>query len=235
MKRFYKEASAVPDAGAWRILLDNRPVRTPARAELKVPGERLGQAIAEEWRAQGEKIDPRAMPLTGLANAALDRVGPDPGAFAAALARYGEADLLCYRAESPEPLIARQAAAWDPLLAWARRRYDIDFEIVSGIMHRPQPERTIDQLARAISSRDAWQLAALSPIVTVGGSLVIALALSEDAVDLETAWSAATLDEAWQAEQWGEDAEAAAMLAARRQDFEAGFNFLRLLPTSDPG
>lgn len=229
MRRFYKVAEAAPGAGGWRILLDGRPVRTPARAELAVPSEPLGRAIAAEWHGQGEEVDPRSMALTGLANAAIDRVAPDQAAFAEGLARFGETDLLCYRAEAPAPLVARQAASWDPLLAWARRRFDIDFEIVSGIMHRRQPERTVAQLARATAARDAWTLAALSPLVTVSGSLVIALALAEDAIDLETAWAAATLDEAWQIEQWGEDKEAAAMLASRRRDFEAGHRFLRLL------
>ena len=229
MKRFYKEATTAPAEGGWRILLDGRPVRTPARAELAVPGERLGRAVAGEWQAQGEQIDARSMALTGLANAAIDRVAPDIPAFAAGLARYAESDLLCYRADGPDTLVARQAAAWDPLLAWARGRYDVDFEVVTGIMHRPQPAETVARLGRAVAARDAWQLAALSPIVTVGGSLVIALALAEGAVNLEQAWAAATLDEAWQAEQWGEDAEAAAMLAARRRDFEAGWRFLDLL------
>jgi len=229
MKRFYKKAEAAAGAAGWRILLDGRPVRTPGRAELSVPHEALGREIAGEWERQGDEIDPRGMVLTGLANAAIDRVAPDRDAFARSLARYGETDLLCYRADGPETLMARQAAAWDPLLAWARGRFDIDFEIVSGVMHRPQPQGTVDQLARAVGSRDAWMLAALSPLVTVSGSLVIALALAEHAADLETAWAAATLDEAWQIEQWGEDAEAAAMLAARRRDFEAGYHFLSLL------
>jgi chaperone required for assembly of F1-ATPase len=234
MKRFYKAAAAAPAEGGWRILLDGRPVRTPARAELKVPSAALGEAIAAEWQAQGETIEPRAMVLTGLANAAIDRVGPDRDAFGQGLARYGETDLLCYRADGPEALVARQAATWDPLLTWARRRFDVDFELVAGIMHRAQPERTVSQLARAVAALDHWVLAALSPIVTVSGSLVIALALAEGEVDPETAWTAATVDEAWQTEQWGEDAEAAAMLASRRRDFEAGHHFLSLLSPVTP-
>jgi chaperone required for assembly of F1-ATPase len=125
--------------------------------------------------------------------------------------------------------VERQAELWDPLLAWARRRFDVDFEIVEGIMHRPQPERTTAQLARAVSARGAFELAALSPLVTVSGSLVIALALAEEAIDFLSAWTAATLDEAWQLEQWGADAEAEAALAGRRADFEAGYAMLRLL------
>ena len=229
MKRFYKQASIAEDAGAYAILLDGRPVRTPARAPLAVPSQALAQAVAAEWDAQGEKIEPRSMPLTGLANAAIDRVAPDPGSFAAGLAMFGESDLLCYRADAPETLIARQAERWDPLLAWARRRYDIDFEVVAGIIHRAQPERTVEQLTKAVLARGAFELAALSPLVTIGGSLVIALALVEEAIDLDTAWVAATLDEAWQAEQWGEDLEAAKVLEARRQDFAAAYHFIQLL------
>jgi chaperone required for assembly of F1-ATPase len=229
VKRFYKEAAAAPDEGGWAIMLDGRPVKTPARAALVLPTEKLGKAVADEWRSQGETIDPRSMPLTGLANAAIDRVAPDPTTFAEGLARYGESDLLCYRAEGPEALVARQSQLWDPLLAWARRRYDVDFEVAAGIMHRPQHPETIERLDRAVTARGAFHLAALSPLVTVSGSLLIALAIVEEGIDLETGWAAATLDEQWQIEQWGEDPEAAAMLASRRQDFEAGYRLLSLL------
>jgi chaperone required for assembly of F1-ATPase len=204
-------------------------VKTPAKNPLLAPSEALAQAIVAEWKAQGEKIDPRTMPITGLANAAIDRVAPDQAAFASALAAYGETDLLCYRAEGPSSLIARQREQWDPLLAWARRRFDVDFEIVEGIIHRAQPARTLEQLAKASAARDAFQLAALSPVVTISGSLVIALALAEGAIDLDTAWAASSLDEIWQAEQWGEDAEAAERMENRRRDFAAAYLFLQLL------
>jgi chaperone required for assembly of F1-ATPase len=226
MKRFYKEAAAL---GGGEVVLDERPVMTPGRNRLALPTPALAEAVAAEWNAQGEKIDPRSMPLTGLANAAIDRIAPDKEAFADGLAAYGESDLLCYRAEAPAPLVARQAAHWDPLLAWARRRYDVDFEIVAGIMHRAQPGCTIAQLRHAAVSRNPWDLAALAPLVTISGSLIIALALAEDAIDLEPAWSSATVDESWQAEQWGEDEEAAERMAARRAEFEAADRFLRLL------
>jgi chaperone required for assembly of F1-ATPase len=229
MKRFYKDATTAPVEDGVAVLLDGRPVRTPARAPLAVPGAGLAEAIAAEWNAQGEKIDARNMPLTGLANAAIDRVLPDPAAFARTLAAYGETDLLCYRADGPRPLVARQARIWDPLLAWARERYGVEFEIVTGIMHRPQPVQTVERLAAAVASWQPFQLAALSPLVTVGGSLIVALALAEGAIGLEEAWSAATLDEAWQAEQWGDDPLAAAAHDARRRDFDAGYLFLTLL------
>jgi chaperone required for assembly of F1-ATPase len=230
MKRFFKDASAHPGTRGWEVRLDERPVRTPARNALTVPSAALGEAIAEEWRRQGDKIDPRSMPLTGLANAAIDRVAPDPAGFARSLAVFGESDLLYYRSEGPDALVRRQADAWDPLLAWARRRFDVDFEVTAGVIHRPQPPRTVEQLARAIGARDPFRLAALSPLVTIAGSLVIGLALDEDAVELDTAWAAATLDEAWQAEQWGEDAEATARLEARRAEFEMACRFLSMLP-----
>lgn len=229
MKRFY-EAAAVSAAGEdFRVLLDGREVKTPARSTLALPSERLAQAIAAEWDSQGEKIDPRSMPFTGLANAAIDRVAPDAKAFARSLAAFGETDLLCYRAEAPAALAARQAEVWDPLLGWARRRFDVDFEIVSGIMHRPQPGMTLRQLSHPVECRSAFELAGLSPLVTISGSLVIALALAEEAVDVDAAWTAASLDEAWQLEQWGEDAEATAVLEARRKEFAAGYRFLKLL------
>ncbi|MEA3033740.1 MAG: hypothetical protein QOH86_1756 [Sphingomonadales bacterium] len=229
MKRFYKAASVAPGPGGLAILLDGRPVKTPARAPLVVPGEALADAIAAEWEGQGEAIDPRSMPLTGLANAALDRVAPDREAFARGLARYAEADLLCYRAEAPQALIRRQAAAWDPLLAWARRRFDVDFEVTAGVIHRAQPVATIERLGKAVLGRGPFELAGLAPLVTVSGSLVIALALAEGAASLEQAWSAATLDEAWQAEHWGDDPLAAAAHDERRRDFDAGYLFLSLL------
>jgi len=226
VRRFYEQAQ-VDEEGAIR--LDGKPVRTPGRRPLALPSGALAEAVAAEWNAQGDKVDPRSMPLTGLANAAIDRIALDRAAFARGLADYGGSDLLCYRAEAPAPLVARQAATWDPILAWARRRYDVDFEVISGIIHRPQPPATFERLTRAVEARDAFELAGLSPLVTVSGSLVVALALAEGGIDLETAWAAASLDEQWQIEKWGDDAEAVQALASRRRDFEAGWRFLSLL------
>lgn len=229
MKRFYKQVTVAPEGPGFALRLDERGVKTPARAGLVVPSAALAEAIAHEWEVQGEEIDPRTMPLTGLANAAIDRVAPDPQAFAARLAEYAESDLLCYRADNPDKLVARQAERWDPILAWARQRFDIELAVVCGIMHRRQSEAAVQQLARAVAARDPFELAGLSPLVTVSGSLVVALALAEGAISLDEAWNAASLDEQWQLEQWGEDAEAGAALEARRRDFEAGARFLELL------
>jgi chaperone required for assembly of F1-ATPase len=227
MRRFWKEVTVEPEDLSLR--LDLRPVRTPGRALLALPTPRLAEAVAQEWRDVSETIDPRAMPLTGLANAAIDRIAPDRAAFAAGLAGYGESDLLCYRAEAPAPLIARQAAHWDPLLAWARARYDVHFETVTGVIHRPQPQATIARLGEAVAALDAFRLTGLSPLVTVSGSLVIALALLERAVDRETAWAAAQVDEDWQAEHWGEDDLALQARDAHRADFDAGARLLSML------
>jgi chaperone required for assembly of F1-ATPase len=229
VRRFYGQAAASPEEGGVAVLLDGRPVRTPGRNLLRVPTEELAEAIAEEWNAQGDKVEPQTMPLTGLANAAIDRVAPDPGAFAATLAEYGESDLLCYRADGPVSLVERQERIWEPLLGWARTRFGVELETTTGVMHRRQPPATVERLGRAVAARGIFPLAGLAPLVTIAGSLVIALALAEGAIGLEAAWQAATLDEAWQAEQWGEDALAAAALANRRREFEAAYRFLTLL------
>jgi chaperone required for assembly of F1-ATPase len=229
VKRFWQDVAVAPDEGAWAVRLDDRPVRTPARAMLIVPNRALADAIAGEWHAVEGEIDPRAMPLTGLANAAIDRVAPEKGAFAGGLARYAEADLACYRSDWPPELVERQAAGWDALLAWARRRYDVDFAITSGVIHVPQPPATVERLAHAVASLDSFRLAGLSPLVTVGGSLVAALAVFEGAMTADAAWQAVSIDDRWQLEQWGSDSEAEQALDNRRRDFFAAASFLVLL------
>jgi chaperone required for assembly of F1-ATPase len=229
MKRFWNEVHVVREGEGWAIQLDDRPVKTPARAALVVPGEALAEAIADEWRRAEGEIDPRAMPLTGTANAAIDRVAPERQAFAGGLARYAETDLACYRSEWPPELVSRQSQAWDSLLAWARRRYDVDFVTTAGLIHVPQPQATIERLAHAVGALDPFRLAGLSPLVTVGGSLVAALAVLEKAVGPEAAWTAVSIDECWQLEQWGSDSEAEAALENRKRDFLAAAKFLELL------
>ena len=229
MKRFWKSAAAIRAEGGFAISLDGRPVRTPARAELIVPGRQLADAIAQEWASQPEDFDPRQMPLTGLANAAIDRVAPDPAAFADGLARYAETDLTCYRAAEPDELVARQAEHWDRLLDWARGRYDIHFDLVTGIIHRPQPRPTLERLTAAVRALDPFRLAGLSPLVTIGGSLIAGLAVLSGDLDAETAFAATHLDELWQAQQWGEDALATQAREHRKRDFLAAARFLNLL------
>jgi len=229
VKRFWTDVSVGQETGGWSIALDGRPVRTPARASLVVPNKALAEAIAGEWRDVEGEIDPRAMPLTGLANAAIDRVAPDKDTFATGLARYAEADLVCYRADNPDGLVERQAESWDELLGWARRRFDVDFVTTSGVAHVEQPPATVERLAHAVASLDAFRLAGLSPLVTIGGSLIVALAVLEKAITPDEAWQAVSLDERWQLEQWGSDAEAEAALDNRRRDFMAAARFLELV------
>jgi len=229
MRRFWNDVTVDREGDGWSIKLDERPVRTPARAALSVPTEALAEAVAEEWRGAGETVDPRAMPMTGLANAAIDRVEPERHTFAGGLARYAEADLACYRSEWPPELVERQAKAWDDLLAWARRRYDVDFATTSGLMHVQQPQATIEQLAHAVGALDAFRLSGLSPLVTVGGSLIAGLAVLEKAMTPEQAWDAVSIDERWQLEQWGADPEAELALENRKRDFLLAARFLGLL------
>lgn len=225
MKRFWTKARA--ENGT--VLLDGKPVRTPKRHALDLPTPALAEAIAAEWNGVGKELDPRALPLTGLANAAIDIVTPNRLSFAESLARYGESDLLAYRAESPAELVAREAADWDPLLDWVRARYDVHVDLVTGIMHRPQPEATIARLRDATAALDAFRLAALSPLVTIGGSLVAGLAIVERAFDPERVWEAVNLDELWHEQQWGTDELSAQARAARRAEWDAAVRFLDLL------
>lgn len=229
MRRFWKEVTVEQDEADWAVRLDGRAVRTPARAALSGPSRALADAIAEEWRSVGEEVDPRGMPLTGLANAAIDRVAPDRQAFAAGLGRYAEADLACYRSEWPPELVERQQQGWDPLLAWARRRYDVNLATTSGLIHIPQPPATVDRLVHEVTALNPFRLAGLSSLVTIGGSLIAGLAVLEKAIPTEEAWAAVSLDERWQLEQWGSDTEAEKALESRRRDFLAAARFLELL------
>jgi chaperone required for assembly of F1-ATPase len=224
VKRFWKAVTVTPERG---VVLDGRPVRTPGKVLLQLPNDALARAVADEWRSVGETVDPRAMPLTDLANAAIDRVAPDAPAFAASLGRYADSDLLCYRAELPEPLVERQAAAWDPVIAWVRARYDVHIEVTAGIIHRPQPPLTLTRLGDAVAALDPFTLAACAPIVTITGSLLLCLALIEGEVNADQAWSAAHVDEDWQAEMWGDDALATKARANRRAEFDAAVRFMR--------
>ena len=206
------------------ILLDGRLVKTPGRITLQLPTSQLAEAVADEWRAVGSEIRPHEMPLTGLANAAVERAP-----LAETLAVYGETDLLCYRAETPPELAAREADIWDPLLDWARKRFDISFTVTWGIIHTAQPPETARRLAAAVAAYDDFHRTALSQLVTIGGSLVVALMLAEGAITADDAFDACHLDEIWQAELWGEDWMATDARAARRADFLSAARFLTLL------
>ncbi len=220
MKRFWKTVTV--ENG--RILLDGRLVKTPGRLTFQVPTARLAEAIADEWRTVGDEIKPHEMKLTGLANAAIERAPS-----AETLAVYGETDLLCYRAETPPELAAREADVWDPLLDWGRKRFDIAFTVTSGIVHVGQPQETVKRLGAAVAAYDDFHRTALSPLVTIGGSLVVALMLAESSITPNAAFDACHLDELWQAELWGEDWMATDARAARHADFLSAAQFLALL------
>lgn len=228
MKRFYKDVALIVGEGGHEIQLDGRPVRTPARAPLTLPTVALAQAIADEWKAQGDSVDPRSMPFTGLANGVIDQIIPNHQSFAAGIARYGESDLLCYRAEGPHELVEREAAAWDPLLEWAQHRYDVAFRVTHGIIPVEQPAETLERLSMAVAAFDPFLLAGLSTLVTLSGSLVCGLAIVEGHQDGDAIWTASVIDEVWEVEQWGEDAEAAARSARRRAEFLMAQRFCEL-------
>lgn len=229
MKRFWKDVAVVPEGDGRGIALDGRPVRTPQRAPLAVASAALAEAIAAEWRDVGETIDPAAMPMTGLANAAIDLAAPDLAAFAAPIAAYAESDLFCYRDARDAALQAEQAAVWNPLLAWAEARYGIEFILAQGVLPVDQPEATIATLQDAVFAQDAWRITALTPLVTIGGSLVAGLALLENAFDADALWDAVSLDDLYQERRWGADSEAQKARARREADWHNAARFLDLL------
>ncbi len=229
MKRFWKEVDLAPQDGGWGIRLDGRPMRTPQRAPLAVASAALAEAIATEWREQGETIDPAAMPMTGLANAAIDLATPDPAAFIEPVAAYAATDLFCYRDDRDAVLQAEQVAAWNPLLAWAEQRFDIEFVLTQGILPIDQPPPTVAALRAAALAVDPWRMAPLTPLVTIGGSLVAGLALIEGAFDAEALWEAVSLDELYQERRWGADSEAQKARAAHKRDWDNAARFLGLL------
>lgn len=228
MKRFYKQSSVTGD-GPFGVALDERPLRTPARALLAVPSRALAAAIAAEWDAQGDRIEPRSLPLTGLANAAIDKVAPEPATFAARLAAYAESELIAYRADRPATLLAAQAAAWDPWVEWLGRRYDVGLTLTSGVMHVAQPPATLARVAAAYAAFSPFQLAALDPVVSITGSAVLGLAVAAGELDAEAAYDIAHVDARWQESQWGRDELAAKAEASRRSDLGHAVGFLRLL------
>ena len=227
-KQFYAKAhvgKAGPDG--FPLLLDGRPVKTPARRALAAPTRRLAEKIAEEWNAQTDVVDPARMPLTRLANAVIDAVVDAMQPVADEVAKYLGSDLLCYRADRPEGLVERQTRAWDPVLAWARETLGARFVLALGVMHVAQPAETIAVLRVTIAS-DPWRLGAVSAITTLTGSALLALALEQGAIDPAAAWAAAHVDEDWQMSQWGRDEDALERRAYRRAEFEAAVTVLRL-------
>ena len=219
--RIYTDVSVEPLDGGWTVLLDGRTIRTPAKAAFKVAAKPLAEAIAAEWEAQGKRVDPSTMPLSRLANTAIDRVAGREAAVADEIAGYAGSDLLCYRADQPEGLVARQCSAWDPVLVWAREGMGTEFVTVAGIMHRDQPAAALDVVRRELEAHDALALSALHTVTTLTGSAILALALAKEAMTGDEVWAAAHVDEDWQISQWGDDAEAAERRATRRKEFDA--------------
>lgn len=221
MKRFYQEAAARPRGDGYTVELDGRAIKTPAQALLVVPHRPVAEAIAAEWQAQGDEIDPASMPLTAIACTAIDVVAPQREAVIDQLAAYAAHDQLCYWAEGPADLIARQRTTWQPLLDWAALTFDAPLTVTQGIVSVAQPPETLAALRRAIAGTDDLTLAALSSAVTAAGSVVIALGLRDRHIGAEDAYAAAQLDELYQAERWGEDREAIKSRAGIRRDLEA--------------
>lgn len=228
MKRFYTRVTVEPVEAGFALMLDGRPVKTPGRAQLVLPSISMAQAIADEWAGQGEEIVIASMPMTGFANAAIDRIAPDPARFISDIAGYGETDTLCYRADPGDPLAARQHAEWEPILQWAENRYDITLLRVAGIVHQPQSMHSLSRLTAAVAALDPHGLAGLSTLTSIGGSLVSSLALLEQAFDFEAIWRAVCLEELWQEELWGADAEAEETRALRRADFADAHRYCRI-------
>ena len=218
-RRFWTDTSAVPVDGGFTVHLDARPVRTPLKAPLVVPTLGLAQAIAAEWQAQTGKVNPETMPFTRTANSAIDKVAPQHAAVAAMLAEYGGADLLCYRAVGPDDLTARQAAAWDPVLDWAKVQMDAPLVVTLGVMHVDQPAASLARLRQAVEALDPFRLSAFHDLVAISGSLVLALAVTHRFLTAEAAWDLSRIDEAWQIALWGEDEEAAEIAALKRGAF----------------
>jgi chaperone required for assembly of F1-ATPase len=225
-KRFYERAH-VADAAPFSVLLDGRGVKTPAGKPLAAPSYRLAEAIAAEWEGQGERIDPATMPLTRLANTIIDGVATASAPIAEEIAKYLGSDLLCYRAEGPAGLVARQTAHWDPVLAWARDTLGAHFVLVEGVTFVNQPDRSL-AAARAHIPADPWRLGAVHAVTTITGSALLALALSRGALDSGAVWTAAHVDEDWNMDQWGRDEIALARRAARLAEMQAAATVLDL-------
>jgi chaperone required for assembly of F1-ATPase len=229
VKRFYRAAGVEEEDGRYRIVLDGRPARTPAKRPLALPARAAAEAIAAEWQAQGEEFEPAALRLTRLANTAIDRVAVNRPAVVGEVARFAATDLVCYRAGEPRELVRRQAEAWQPLVEWAGERHGAHLCITEGVIPAAQSNAALAALTRAVESYDDFALTALHAATAAAGSLVIGLALGEGRIDAETAFAAACLDETFQAEQWGVDAEAEERRAALKAAIESAARFLALL------
>lgn len=229
MKKFWQDVTAEEAGpGAWRVALDGRPIRTQGGANQVVPSQALAEALAGEWRAQGETIDPRAFVLRDLADYAIDMVAPDRAASIERLLPYAQTDTLCYRADPGTDHLLRQEELWDPLVSAQEQRLDCRFALVSGIIYSPQPEATMQALRKDLASRTVWDLAALETLVPLAASFITGLAALEPGAEAAPLFAAANAEEDWQAEMWGSDAEAEAARAARQGAFSKAVDFAAL-------
>lgn len=226
-KRFYKAVSVEPDGDAFGVRLDGKPVRTPGKARLMLSSEAAARLVAGEFEAQAENIDPVTMPTLRLVNTAIDGVAADPQAVLEDILRFASSDLLCYRADAPQGLVERQNEHWDPVLDWARGELGARFNLAEGVIHVEQPRESIAVLGAHLARRaDPLRLAALHVMTSITGSALLALAVEAGALDMEAAWLAAHVDEDWQIEHWGQDAEAMARRTQRKRDFLAAARLL---------
>jgi chaperone required for assembly of F1-ATPase len=228
-KRFYQSAAVEElKTGGFAVMLDGRTVKTPAGRPLVLPTRALAEAVALEWNAQVETVEPSSLPLTKLANTAIDGVADRTAKVADEILKYAATDLVCYRAAYPEMLASLQAQAWDPILSWVNERYQAPFFAGSGIAPIAQPAASLEALRGAVASLSPFKLAALHVMAALTGSALIALAHIEGHLDEDAAWAAAHTDEAWQTRYWGEDFEAAERLKNRRAEFSNASRFFRL-------
>ncbi len=228
MKRVYKTVAVEPCEGGHAVTLDGRGAKTPRGQPLALPNAALAEAVAAEWDAQADDIAPATMPMTRLATAALDVVAPRRAHVIDEIAEFGASDLVCYRADAPAELAARQHEVWQPLIDGLAARHAVHLSVTQGVIPIVQPAEAIGALRDIVAGHDDMALAALHTLATVLGSLVIALAVADGVLDADTAWAASRVDEDHQTERWGEDAEAADVRRKRHADVVAAARFLNL-------
>ncbi len=228
-RRFYSEVTVSETAGVFAVLLDGRRIKTPMRGDLALPAQPLAEAIASEWAAQKDHIRPDEMPLTRLANTAIDRIGAEGVDIAGELLRFAGADLVCYRADNPEGLVDLQEKHWRPVLDWAANELGARFVVTTGLVHQLQPESALARLGQHIAEMSPHQLVALHSLTVLSGSVLIACALAAGRLSGKEAWQAAEVDETWQVSQWGDDREAAIARENRKTAFFTALRYLELL------
>lgn len=227
-RRFWTSEDIVREGNGWEVRLDGRPVRTPSKRSLVLPTEAMARALAAEWAAQRDIVNPATMPVTRAANTAIEKVARSRDEVVAALVAYGETDLLCYRAEAPETLAARQANGWDPLLEWAHEAFGVRLVAVVGVMPYPQPHAMVERLGAEVARLDDFELTGFDDLVTLTGSLVLGLAVEHGRLSANQGWELSRIDEEFQAELWGRDEEAEQAAAIRREAFLAAERFVAL-------